>query len=419
MGRHLPVLLALLFALSSPVGAVAAPQTGSAGAPDPSTAATDAKPSVGQSGVGNNSTRLLTLDRNGTVRSAYVTPSLSLSTALDARHAGIESEFGVALLEERLAHAETAERKREIIFQFTYEIEDRIEDLRARDERARGAFVNGSISASTYAQRLAAIDAKAERIRTVLDRVRSISRSSSEMSLETRYWSLRFQLGAVTGPVRDQVIAIATGREPPARIYVSSTDSGVVLAMIDDGMYVREITRLDSYDPDGEKRMSFEESQRRVSELYPQISNIQGSGGSSARGTNIGISRFTFTNAGKYGEVTIYFDARTGEVFKEIRRQRVSLMETTGISNTEGDLTATANYTFPTGPVQVTLTDAETGKPVNGTVLLDGEPLAGTGSDGRLRFVAPAEPFTVTAVRGNETVNVTVRPGGPPRTLPA
>lgn len=410
MGRFLAVLLALLFALSAPTAALSASTA-------PSAARTDASPDASmalQSDAGN-STSMLTLDANGSVRSAYVTPSLSLDTALDARHAGLRSELDVALLRERLSKIDGPEGKREVIFQFTYRIEDQIDDLRGDDRRARRAFVNGSLSADEYVQRLARIDARADRIRGVIDRTESLATQVPDFSLYTRAQSLRFQLGAVEGPVRSKAAAVAAGRASPERIYVAATDSGVVLGMIDGSELVREITRLDSYAPDGDKRMSFDEAQRRISELYPIVSRPDNSGGGSSQGTNVGISRFSYTNPSEYGEVTIYFDGRSGEVFKEIRRQRVSLMETTSVRNAGDGLTVTANYTFPTGPVRVTLTDTETGEPVNGSVAVNGQPIAATGSNGQVWLIAPRGEFAVSATAGNATVNVTARPA--PRAL--
>lgn len=402
MGRILHALLVALFVLSAPAFAVSVPSSSPSAPADWSSA-----PMAMQQADANNTTEMLMLPDGEAARSAYVTPSMNLGTTLEMRNAGLQGAFDENLLRQRLDGAGEDQRG-QVLFQFTYRIEDRIEALRLQDQRARRAYVSGSISERAYVQRLAKIDAKADRLRAVLDTVKSLDDSGPGSALRSREKSLRYRLAPFEGPVRDRIGAITRGERAPAQVYVAATSSGVVLGVVENGEFVREVTRLDNYAPNGTESVSLDAAERAVSDRYPMIA--EAARAKSVSGSNVGISRFAFENLQKYGTVTVHFDARTDEVFKEVRRQSVSTMPVHPARNSQNGLTVTANYTRPTGPLHVNLSDATTGTELNGTVSIDGEPVATTGADGEVWLVTPHEQFTLSATRGDETVTVTIRP---------
>ena len=78
------------------------------------------------------------------------------------------------------------------------------------------------------------------------------------------------------------------------------------------------------------------------------------------------------------------------------------------------------NRTYPGGPLRVRLTQAETGDPVDANVTIgrdggESRLVGATGDDGELWTVSPGSRFTVTAIRGNSVVLVTISPSEPPR----
>jgi hypothetical protein len=71
-------------------------------------------------------------------------------------------------------------------------------------------------------------------------------------------------------------------------------------------------------------------------------------------------------------------------------------------------LLLSVNRTHAGGPLAVRVQSNATADPVGATIVVDGEPVGTTGSDGRLWTLAPRETFTVTASTGDR--NVTVGP---------
>ena len=111
------------------------------------------------------------------------------------------------------------------------------------------------------------------------------------------------------------------------------------------------------------------------------------------------------------GWLTPYLDGGTGRVVKEDQRRELTDRPTDrrDATSDDGTLSVTVRTTYASGPMGVNATDPATGRPVNATVLVDGDRVGPT-RRGTRWTVEPRGAVNVTVVRGDATVTTTVRP---------
>ena len=413
--RPIPVMLALLLALSP--GAVAM-QASAPTAPASDVAeqpATDGTEQIGndtvQTAPDRNTTAVLTLGTDP-ARTGFDSPSLSLSDSLTMDREGFRTQLSITELDQQLASAETDEDKKRVLNRYRFQIENRIISLQAEEERVTNAFSNGSLSEREYLRSLGHVDAEAEEIRNAIDAMEERSRDVSQFSLNTEASTLKGKLVAVEGPVRNQIGRAVRGDVDGVEIYVATAETGVVLSTIVGDTYVREIVRTDLRDPSVSRQLSHIQAHDAVLDHYGWASENIDSGGTNA--FRFGSTNVFFVSVShRHGELVAYIDGGTEEVFKEVQHKRLagenSLPPGPGVVNTSENVTLTVNRTYPGGPLRVQLTN-ETGAPLQGQVTVGGESVGRTNSNGVLWTLGPAEQFEVTATYEDATVNVTTTP---------
>jgi hypothetical protein len=125
-------LLALLLALSLPMGAAAAPTGGSGpGAVTP----------------GLHEVAILTL--NGSSQAGFATASVDVSTAMAVQRADADSRFDRYTLAERLDNTRSAEAKQAELTAATTDVETRITALRGDARSIRATYAAGTIDAGS------------------------------------------------------------------------------------------------------------------------------------------------------------------------------------------------------------------------------------------------------------------------------
>lgn len=403
--RLTPVILALLLALSPGVVAV---QTS---APTTST-------SVGQSDtvrppVEGNTTAVMTLGTEAE-RTAFDSPSLSLGSALSMQRGEFETRLDVATLDQRLAAAETAERKRILLNQFRYRIERQIISLKAEERQVTQAFSNGTISKGEYLRTLGRIDGAAGELHTMARALEKRAEDVGGLSMSNLVSTIDGKLAPLEGPVRDRISKASRGELRSTRVFVATADTGIVLSTIVDDTYVREIVRTDHRDPSAGGSMTLVDARNAVHEQYPWAEEHPSRGtGTDPYGST---SVYSVYIKHPHGTLIAYIDGGTGQVFKEVQHKWLtgekSLPPGPSVSNSSENVTVTVNRTYAGGPLRVKLTNA-TGAPLDGQITVAGEPVGRTRGDGVLWTLGPADRFRVSATDGDTTVNVTVTPVEP------
>lgn len=376
------------------------------------------RPQVSEDGEvsGNVSVNVLALPPTGQNRSSvdarYVDLGPAVSFATNASTYRIETLTAV----ESVRAAETAEERQQQLLGELNRIEQRVISLRSAQSRTAAAFAAGDISSRQALVRFAHIDMEARALETRRERLAALAEETPNFNIDSgRMDSLARELDSVTGPVRSHAAAVLRGQSEPTRFYVATASESVVLATIVGDAYIREAYRGDVRNRSA-ARLTPEQAFEIANQSYPTVwqlrndTEVLGSGDSY-------LVRVSYD----YGDLSAFIDSGSRTVFKEFQRRP---LETAGVGEPVVDsrdgLRLAVNRTTPGGPLRVELTDAATGRPVNANITIgrDGQEsvlVGSTGPDGELWTVSPGKRFTVTAIRGNSVVLVTLSPTPPPR----
>jgi hypothetical protein len=374
------------------------------------------RPQVSDDDPENATVNVLSLPRGGQNRSSvdshYVDLGPALSFATDADGYRLETMTAV----ETVRAAETTEERQQRVLGELNRIEQRVISLRATQSRTAAAFAGGDITARTALLRLARIDREARALETRRERLAELAEATPDFTIDgARMDSLARELDSVTGPVRSHAAAVLQGQSESTRFYVATADEGVVLATIVGDSYIREAYRGDVRNRSS-ARLTPEQAFEIANRSYPTIwelrndTEILGSGDSY-------LVRVSYAG----GDLSAFVDSGSRTVFKEFQRRPLDRAGVGApLADTRDGLRLTVNRTYPGGPLRVQLVEAASGDPVdaNITVGRDGQEsslVGATGEDGELWTISPGSRFTVTAIRGNSVVLVTMSPSQPPR----
>jgi hypothetical protein len=399
--------------------AVAVPSAGDRRSARPATPAT-------------NTSEYLTIAPDALETSSYRRTSLDVSGTLALDTRGLEGRYRQLVLDERFAATDSTTRRRAMLRASAARIESRIDGLQRRQSAAVSEYNNGTISAREFVIELARIDTAAGRLGAAADRVAERARSIPGSTIDGQpatSWARnrRVELGPLRGPVRERIAATLRGRNtvpldesaapdlegvgavPDERLesldlYVETTSEGVVLATVDEGRHFREAyLPTERNNTSAGKLTGITAALDRVAERYPWAWNNSVSRDASGD-RRAGVYRFTLFY--DHGRLTTHLDRRSGEVFAEQQRNRLSAMPTADpIRRTSGDLRLTVNRTYPTGPLELSLIN-RAGEPVDGRITIANHSVGRTGTDGTLWTVAPRGNATVTARTNDDTVRI-------------
>ena len=333
--------------------------------------------------------------RNSSLRSVRI--DAASVTSLDARLAGLRME--TAAVETRIEEAAPTERASTVRREVD-RLDAAAERLRAQQRQTLTGFVNGSLTDRTVVTRLVRIHAEAGALSERAARLESIAESSpavnDSVGIDAQTTALNLQ--SLRGPVRAQALAAARGERAPVRVFVSTTELGVVVSTIDDGMYVREAYLGRLWGESGEAQSAVESSDE-VASSYPEIWAAR-----TELTDSVGFgSTFRLRVSHTGGELDA-FVRRNERVARAVQRVPLSAFPPgPAAENTVNGIRLTVNQTYPGGPALVTARDARSGEPVDASITLsvsgtESIDAGRTGSDGRLWVLSPDGPFTVTAV---------------------
>ncbi|WP_241432286.1 DUF7094 domain-containing protein [Halogeometricum borinquense] len=374
--------------------------------------------SVNNQTARNASIRVLGIPSAQVDRSSLVTRTVELGPALTLDDNETKMQIKTLAAIDRIKSTESPDRRQQLILQELTTIEQAAISLRARQETTLQAYGEGKIDSRTLLIRLAIIDMHARAFEDRSDRIQEISKSVSDFSVDSRTASVERELDTFTGPVRQHVGDVLTGKAESTRFFVQTGPESIVLSTIRRDIYVREVYRGDIRRR-GSGITSDIEALNATVAAYPNISALQ----YRQNGTNIvGTDDNSFLVRIRHdrGRLFAFVDSGSQRVFKAFQYRPLDTMEPESTQSAVKDgLKLTAHQTYSGAPVRFTLNDTETGEPVNAliTVGLRGErstAVGKTGSDGSLWTMAPGQAYQVTAIKGNSVVLLTVEPGNPP-----
>ena len=391
-----------------------------------------ASPSVAGVTPSSNTTGSLTVNPDALETASYRRATLDVSATLTLATRSLDGRFEQRVLDERANELDAASARRTQLDRSAARVETGIARLRARQAAAVRGYNNGTLTDREFVVELAYIDTAAGRLGTAADRVADRADSLAGAQIDGQpvdNWAQnrQVQLGALEGPVRERIASALRGentvrienapvgidgvnatratRLEPLQVYVETTDVGVVLATVDDGTYLREASLPgERNNTTAGELTGIQDALDRVQASYPWAWN-HSSSTTSAGDRRAGIYAFTLYH--DQGVLTTYLNRTSGRVFAEDQRIDVSSVPTASpVRNRTDDLRLQVNRTYPTGPLELSLSTAD-GEPADGRIAIDNQSVGATGDDGRLWTVAPHGNLSVTARTGEGAVTVT------------
>lgn len=352
----------------------------------------------------NTTSRLVLVDYRVTHRQ-FETAHVEMGGPLAAAVGGVADEHARRTIEHEFAAAETRPAKRSVIDGALRTLEDRVDRLEARERAAIRSYSDGNISGTELLRRLARVDASAREVERTVLTIRRLARNAGIDRFDSRVRDVAGHAEQLRGPVRHQAGRAMAGETVPARVRVTASDEGVVLATLAEGQYLREASRWRSRNASALPELDQGEFFRRVEELYPWVTSRRaGETGFHWRGN--GVWRFRATHS--QGELSAYVDAATAGVFREIQRLDVAELPTSSVDHSERGLQVVLERIYVGGPVRVVVQNAANGAAVNAVVTVEGTELGTTGADGVVWTIEPTMPYTVNVTHDETTVSVTI-----------
>lgn len=419
MDGPLKLALAVLLVVAPAAATPAALPTADA----PGSASTAGSASLASAPVvnGTGTTSYLVLPSEDRRTARFGSVRLDAAGSVGADTARLHGQYATTQLREAFAARESRAAQRAVVSRTADRLDARIANLTERQQQAIDAYNRGELSTREFLRELAIVDVHARSVRGTVNQLSTFSRSVGDPVEPTRIAQLKGRLIPLIGPVRQEVAATmrGDGTDVPTRVYVETSSSGVVLAMLQERpvgtAYVREAHDGAAFDDMfADNPITLDAFEDRITELYPWIADVD------PKSNTILTSEPYYTRAGIYGieynhphgttrndDLTIYYDAGTERVFREIQYKNVEAVPTRPLANESDDgLRLRVHATRPGGPLLVNVTNVSNGQPLDATVAVNGDTVGSTGDAGQLWTIAPRDSFLVEVERGDRNVSV-------------
>lgn len=367
-----------------------------------------------------NTTNHLSLAPTEVRQAEHSSPGVDVGTAVKSGSDQLRHRQDQLTFEQRFQRADSDARRTTLVTNQISTVESQQTALDRRQDTAIAQYAAGEITASEFLRIRLLVNAEATELLSTLESIGEVSNTVAGYSLSstvsTRVRTAEGDLEALTGPVGDRLQSQATGASSQNAVYVEASDTGYMLATIDDE-YLRE-TRLDSERdstlPDQFRQAAQNDSETdqfsaaddRASELYTWLYERQRPS-FTFYGTS-GIYELTASHSN--GQLTSYIDAGTRNVFYEEQQRDLSDIQTTETKTAvNGTVQLTVQRSFETGPMLVSASNADTAASLDGSVTVNDNPVGSTGRDGSVWAVEPSDSYTVTVATDEGQATVTVQ----------
>ncbi|WP_254864041.1 DUF7096 domain-containing protein [Halovivax gelatinilyticus] len=302
----------------------------------------------------------------------YTTPGPDLGTTLASHDDTMRNEWTIHeadyhwddLSETRRAH---------LLEDLEDRLYERIDELEAREARAVESVATGDESADQLLRTVARHDREAAALVSHFFHLSDLSGDVDGTSIIPR--TPDNHLGVYQGPVRSNVYDTISGVDQMDTTVIQVTESGAVLGSIDRSTYIREAVRFDNRDLSLPNQFDGDDVSEidQFEEAYPWATEE----GTYTINGHPSIQLYRLERVHAQGTLLSYLDGGTGEIFRE--NQQLNLNDLPQIDRgtwEEGDLNVSVNGTPGDELLKLTVRDGATGDPLDGTVLIDEQPVA-------------------------------------------
>ncbi|WP_255193528.1 DUF7096 domain-containing protein [Natronobeatus ordinarius] len=347
----------------------------------------------------------------GDVRSSYVETSPNLGATLAAQDDAVRIDNERFVVDRAITDGSTVERQEAI--EAAYDrIQTRVDALESREHEAVSAHVSGQLSDEALLTVLRRNYEEANALDEALEQLEAGADQTIGISIDTK--PDQMFLEQYRGPVRSQFEVGGSGPQTTADVRLETSADGVSLAMIAGDEYVTETIRFDNRELDRSPEVESLSAAEEYAELYyPWTVNEQ------PVGVRMGLNTISDYSPVRLhwvemrtvqGDLEVSLDTGSTGVYREVQSLSIESVPSTSQEETwtNDTLELSINRTAVDGPMEVVVTDQETGDPADVTVVVDGRELGQTGEDGTLWILPPVGEFELSAQTPDETVNATV-----------
>ncbi|MFP9191617.1 DUF7096 domain-containing protein [Natronosalvus vescus] len=404
MNTAAPALLALVLLCSLPAMTLVAASPGANAGTETHSSTTAFETTPHGNGsfleVDGTTNRLLI---SGDNERTHVSPTQDFSTMVASADDELRVDANRFAFEQAFEETANHQARGELIDSQLEWIHDRVETLNEREQAAVRAHANGEITDGELTRAL---------VRNYYE-ANELVRFHGELSTYTDRvsgYSIGFEMprkiATHQSDARAEMVVAATyGHD--LSVTVETHVDGYRLSMVAGDTYLQEVTRFDLRDPDGESQFdSFGAAEEHATERYPwALGTANSYRFHAAAGNHLFLTEITHN----HGELYAYIDGATEEVTREHQSLFVSRLPTEPANGTWNDesLQISLNRTPAHGPAEVTVTDRETGDPVQATISIDGHVVGETDEDGILWIAPPIGSYELTAETDDQRVVAT------------
>jgi len=388
MNTALPPLLALVLVLSLPAMTVVAADGETQH--DASGSVAEAGEPVSPIEIEETTNRLPLSDP---VTNDYATsgPNLGATLAGSDSQLRVEHEQFAAIDRE---YDDASDEKRVELLEASYAaFEANLDDLEERERTAVREHADGDRSTEqllqTFRQNYYEAETLFEVLATIDERADDVS--GYTLSSDERRENQRL-LETHQSPLKSDLVggSESIGESDIAEYRVQTAEDSYRLSMIDESSYRSDTIRFENRAPDAPDRIADRNQTGfdRANELYPWAADRQ-----TPTYTEAGSIHDAFFDADSF-DLHVFIDAGTAESFYEYQRLPIDELPIAESWETEEDgLELSLRATPADGPVEVIVTDAETGDPESATVTIDDEVVGETDADGSLWYLPPVGEY--------------------------
>ncbi len=362
-----------------------------------------------------NTSNYLQPSTDGGARSAVARQGVDVGIAVATGAQALDGRHERLTFNRQYAGAPNESARDAVVTAAVDRLEERTSRLRAYRDESMAAFREGSLSATGYFERIARLDAAIDSMRSYRQTLESqiVTRNPQDQTALASVRHLEADLDTMRGPVTNQVRWRYAGNASAGTTLVTVTEqNGFVHSTVANNLLVREAQETGDWTRDGNGGDGSGDLTRvlnRVQELYPWTFDHQ----FGSRSNFYDTSLYRVAVAHQHGDLRVYLDGSTDEVFREIQANRLSTVPRNWTrSATVDGVALTVNGTYATGPLEVTVRDPSVNSTIASDVRIDGTYVGSTDAKGGLWTVQPTGSFTINATTtGNQTVEMTVPAG--------
>ncbi|QSX00147.1 DUF7096 domain-containing protein [Haloterrigena alkaliphila] len=351
----------------------------------------------------NETTNRLSLE--GSTRTEYAEYGADLGTLLASTDDTLRVDYDQYRILDREFETASADERETMVREAYERIEERTGELEERERTAVSAHAEGELSTAELLQEVLRNHHEAGVLSAALGHIEDRADRISGYDIDVQDDQNELEMHRT--PVRTHLEQAARSETSESIVAVETTETGYAISYIDGGDYVREATRFDNRDTDRETQFDdITDAYDHAGELYPWVFE---NGRSPTANEHTTVQLYQIQATHDQGRLEAYLDGGTGEVHREVQvLSRANLPTASETVWTADGQRLSLNETPKNGPVEVTLTDSETGEPVSGRVTVDGFELGATDEDGSIWFVPPAKPYELTVTTDATTIEATV-----------